>query len=295
MEALQMRKRIFFVVLALLAGMLTGLPAAAQTLTGTIAGRVLDQQGAVLPGVTVTVTGKTGSQTQVSDARGEFRFVGLNVGNYSVKAELQGFRIKEEPSFDLGIGNTIDLKLEMQVSGLSETVQVTANTITVDTATTATDTKISQYLLFSMPISRTNAAVNLLNNAPGINSGSAYGGGANTGSALMLDGVDTRDPEGGSAWTFFNYNIIEEVQVGGLGAAPEYGGFTGAVVNTITKSGGNRFSTLAEMRFTNTSLSGKNISSSVGRSRRTRCFSSAAYSAIRCRTIRPARGRSIPR
>ena len=260
-----MRKQNLFVVTALLAVMCSWLPAEAQTLTGTIAGRVLDQQGGALPGANVTVTGKTGAQTQVTDARGEFRFVGLSVGTYSVKAELQGFRVREEQSLDLGIGNTIDLKLELQVSGLSESVMVTASPITVDTSTTATDSKLGQSLLFSMPISRTNAAVNLLNNAPGINNGSAYGGGANTGSALLLDGVDTRDPDGGSAWTFFNYNIIEEVQVGGLGAAPEYGGFTGAVVNTITKSGGNRFSTLSELRFTNTSLSGKNVSSAVSK------------------------------
>ena len=138
----------------------------------------------------------------VRHARGEFRFVGLSVGTYAVRAELPGFSKREEQSLDLGIGNTIDLKLELQVSGVSEAVQVTASPITIDTSSTATDSKLSQSLLFSMPISRTNAAVNLLNNAPGINSGSAYGGGANVGSSLMLDGVDTRDPEGGSAWTF---------------------------------------------------------------------------------------------
>jgi hypothetical protein len=260
-----MRKQSFVVAAALLAVLCSCLPVHAQSLTGTITGRVLDQQGGALPGATVTVTGKTGSQTQVTDTRGEFRFVGLSVGTYSVLAELPGFSKREEQALDLGIGNTIDLKLELKVSGVSESVQVTASPITIDTSTTATDSKLSQSLLFSMPISRTNAAVNLLNNAPGINSGSAYGGGANVGSSLMLDGVDTRDPEGGSAWTFFNFNIIEEVQVGGLGAPPEYGGFTGAVVNTITKSGGNRFSTLSEMRFTNTSLSGNNVSSDVSK------------------------------
>ena len=260
-----MRKQNLFIGAVLLALVCAWRPAAAQSLTGTITGRVLDQQGGALPGANVTVTGKTGSQTQVTDARGEFRFVGLSVGNYSVRAELPGFSKREEQSLDLGIGNTIDLKLELQVSGVSEAVMVTASPITVDTTTTATDSKLSQSLLFSMPISRTNAAVNLLNNAPGINNGSAYGGGANTGSSLMLDGVDTRDPQGGSAWTFFNYNIIEEVQVGGLGAAPEYGGFTGAVVNTITKSGGNRFSTLSELRFSNTSLSANNIDSAVAK------------------------------
>src|SRR4051794_9241960 len=248
---------------ALLAVLCAALPAHAQTLTGTITGRVADQQGGVLPGVTVTLTGKTGSQTQVTDARGEFRFVGLEVGNYTVKSELTGFRTKEETALDLGIGKTIELKVEMQVSGLSENVQVSASALNVDTTTTATDTTLSQELLFSMPISRTNAAVNIMNNAPGINSGAAFGGGAGTGSSLMLDGVDTRDPEGGSAWTFFNYNIMEEVQVGGLGAPAEYGGFTGAVVNVITKSGGNKFASLAEMRFSNESMSGNNITSSI--------------------------------
>ncbi len=250
-------------IAALVAVTCAALPAHAQSLTGTILGRVADQQGGVLPGVTVTVTGKTGSQTQVTDARGEFRFVGLQVGNYSLKAELPGFQPKQEPALDLGIGKTIDLKLDLQVSGLSENVSVVGSSINVDTTTTATDTTLSQELLFSMPISRSNAAVNIMNNAPGINNGSAYGGGAGTGSSLMLDGVDTRDPEGGSAWTFFNYNIMEEVQVGGLGAAAEYGGFTGAVVNVITKSGGNRYSSLAEMRFSNTSLSGNNITPTI--------------------------------
>jgi len=56
---------------------------------------------------------------------------------------------------------------------------------------------------------------------------------------------------------------MEEVQVGGLGAPAEYGGFTGAVVNVITKSGGNKFSSLAEMRVTNTSLSGNNITPTI--------------------------------
>ena len=55
-----------------------------------------------------------------------------------------------------------------------------------------------------------------------------------------MDGVDTRDPEGGSAWTFFNQNLIQEIQIGGLGAPAEYGGFTGAIINTVTKSGTQR-------------------------------------------------------
>ena len=72
-----------------------------------------------------------------------------------------------------------------------------------------------------------------------------------------MDGVDTRDPEGGSAWTFFNQNLIEEIQIGGLGAPAEYGGFTGAIINTVTKSGGNAFSGLFSMRYTDKGLSSR--------------------------------------
>ena len=252
-------KRHVALIAALLL-LLAGVTANAQTLTGTITGKVFDEQGGVLPGATVTLTGKTGAQTTVTGRNGEFRFVGLNVGTYEVKADLQGFRPRAESNLDLTIGKTIDLRLTLGVGGLTETVEVSASPVTVDTRTTATETKMSQTLLFSMPISRTNAAVNLLNNAPGINSGAAYGGGSDVGSALLLDGVDTRDPESGSAWTFFNYNLIEEVDVGGLGAPAEFGGFTGAVVNTITKSGGNRFAGLSEMRFTNNNLAGTNVS-----------------------------------
>jgi outer membrane receptor protein involved in Fe transport len=223
----------------------------AQSLTGTVAGKITDEQGGVLPGVTVTLTGRTGSQTQVTDAKGEYRFLGLNPGTYTVKAELQGFRPKLQEAVDVGLGKTADVNLAMAVGGVTETVEVVANSVMIDTTTTATDTNMSQNLLFSMPISHNNPAVNILAYMPGVTDGSAFGGASDGANSLMLDGVDTRDPEGGTAWTFYNYNIIDEVQVGGLGQTAEYGGFTGAVVNTITKSGGNRFSSLSEYRYTN--------------------------------------------
>jgi hypothetical protein len=252
-----------FLMLLLLAVMVASATAVgAQTLTGTVSGKVTDEQGGVLPGVTVTLTGKTGSQTQVTDAKGEFRFLGLPPGQYSVKAELSGFRPKEQQNLDVNIGKTVDVPLAMAVGGLTETVDVVANAITIDTTSAKTDTGMSQELLFSMPLTHNNPAVNLLNVMPGVNNGAAFGGAADGANSLMLDGVDTRDPEGGTAWAFYNFNIIEEVQVGSLGQPAELGGFTGAVVNTITKSGGNRFSFLSEYRYSGSSLNGDNLTGS---------------------------------
>jgi len=238
-------------------------PVSAQTLSGTIAGQVVDSQGQVLPGASVTLTGRTGSNTQTTDATGDFRFIGLAPGTYNLRAELSGFQQAVQNAITVNIGSTVQSKLTLSVGGVSETVQVTANAVTVDTTTAATDTKLSQDLLFNMPISRANPAVGLLNVMPGVNSGSAFGGSANSGNALLLDGVDVRDPEGGTAWAFYDFNLIEEMQVGALGQPAEYGGFSGAVVNTITKSGGNRFSSLFDYRISNSDLRGDNVSADV--------------------------------
>ena len=149
----------------------------------------------------------------------------------------------------------------MKVGGLAEAVTVTGESPVVDVRSSATDTSLSQDLLYSAPITRT--AINVLNYAPGINSNSAFGGDASSGNSLLIDGVDTRDPSGGTAWSFYNYNIIQEIQFQGLGAPAEYGGFTGAVVNTITKSGGNRFSGLFDVFHTNKDLGSSNIPADV--------------------------------
>jgi len=236
--------------------------ATAQTLLGTIEGRVLDEQGGVLPGVTVTLNGPRGAQTSVTDAEGVYRFVGLQPATYNVKAELAGFAPQERDGVVLGMGKTISSDFSLKVGGVTETVEVLGNATTVDVKSSATTTNVSSDLLTTMPL-YSSTSTDLLNNAPGINSSSAYGGQGIYGNALLLDGVDTRDPEGGSAWTFFNQDLIEEIQIGGLGAPAEYGGFTGGIINTITRSGGNLFSGLFSMKFTNNDLAGDNLTSEI--------------------------------
>ena len=74
-----MRRLSIAVIAASLAVAVTETPMGAQTSAATIAGRVVDQQGGVLPGATVVLIGRTGPHTQITDARGAFRFVGLDV------------------------------------------------------------------------------------------------------------------------------------------------------------------------------------------------------------------------
>jgi hypothetical protein len=231
----------------------------AQAQTGTVEGKVTDQQGGLLPGVTVTLTGPRGTQTTVSDAAGVYRFVGVQPATYVLRVEMTGFVPQERTDVRILLGTTVTNDFTLQIKGATETVEVSATASQVDVRSAATDTSVSSQMLQMTPL-YSSTATGLLNAAPGINNSSGYGGQASYGNALLLDGVDTRDPEGGSAWTFFNQNLIEEIQIGGLGAPAEYGGFTGAIINTITKSGGNRFSGLFSYRYTNDDLAGSNIS-----------------------------------
>jgi hypothetical protein len=250
-----MRRILIFSLLVLLAA----LPLAAQSLTGTITGTVKDEQGGVLPGVTLTLTGKTGARTAVSDTEGNYRFVGLDPGTYTVTAALTGFRPKRQDNVVVSVGRSAEIDIALGVGGVTETVDVVGESPVVDVASSATDNVLSQEMLFNLPIRPTNAATDMLNFLPGINDGSAYGTNSDYANGLLIDGVDTRDPDAGSSWVFFGYNLMEEVQVGGLGAPAEYGAYTGAVVNTITKSGGNRFTGLFDAYWTKDSFWGDNV------------------------------------
>jgi Carboxypeptidase regulatory-like domain/TonB dependent receptor-like, beta-barrel len=252
-----MRRILILSLLVLLAA----LPLAAQSLTGTVTGTVKDEQGGVLPGVTVTLAGKTGTRTAVTDAEGIYRFAALDPGTYSVTASLSGFRPKRQENVIVSVTRSAEINLVLAVGGVAETVDVVGESPIVDATSSATDNALSQDMLFNLPIRPTNAAVDMLNYLPGINNGSAYGTNSDYANGLLIDGVDTRDPDAGSSWVFFNYNLMEEVQVGGLGANAEYGSFTGAVVNTITKSGGNRYTGLFDAYWTKKSFWGDNIKS----------------------------------
>ena len=251
-------RRVTRPLLAWLFAVALAATAQAQTQTGTVEGKVVDPQGSVLPGVTVTLTGPRGSQTTISDADGIYRFVGVQPETYVVTAELAGFQKQQVDGVVVAMGRNTTADVTLPLATLTERVEVQSSVSAVDVKSTATETSVSSELLTLMPI-YSSTATTLLNYAPGINSSSAYGAQGSYGNALLLDGVDTRDPEGGSAWTFFNQNLIQEIQVGGLGAPAEYGGFTGAIINTITKSGGNAYSGLFTMRYTNDSLASDNI------------------------------------
>jgi len=255
---MSMKKRSLLIALLFLA---VATPGFAQTQLGSVTGVVKDEQGGTLPGATITLTGSRGSRTATTDAKGEYRFPAVEPGVYEVRAEMSGFRTKRFGSITVPVAGVANIDVNLSVGGVAESIDVVGEVAMVDTTSTESTNTLSQDLLYNMPIDR--RSFNVYNFAPGISNDAAFGAGASTANALLLDGVDTRDPDGGTDWSFYNYNIIDQVQIQGLGAPAEYGGYTGAIVNTISKSGGNRYAGLFDLNYTKGSLASDNITSAI--------------------------------
>ena len=106
--------------------------------TGSIQGEVTDDSGGVLPGVTVTVTGASmmGARTDVTNAQGIYRFLGLPAGDYTVKFELAGFGTVNKAGIRIGIGFTANVPAKLGVKSLSDEVTVTSEGAPIDVTST---------------------------------------------------------------------------------------------------------------------------------------------------------------
>ena len=128
-------KRIAGVIAAMITVALAS-TAGAQVQTGSILVKALDQQGALMPGVTVTISSPVliaGSMSGVTDAGGVNRFPSLVPGEYVVKIELQGFQTIVRENIVVLVGQTTPVELSMKVASVAETITVTGASPTVDT------------------------------------------------------------------------------------------------------------------------------------------------------------------
>ena len=132
--------------------MLAAVGAYAQTSVGTVEGTVADQQGAVLPGATATLTGPRGSQTVTTDEKGFYRFVGVQPGSYTLKVELGSSFASQSREIKVDLGATATIDFTLKVASLSENVLVTAQSPPVDVRSTAVSNSVSQNMLQMTPL-----------------------------------------------------------------------------------------------------------------------------------------------
>lgn len=246
-----MVKSRFFLAIAIFFLLISGLAYGQSKETGALSGEITLEDGSPVPGVLVSLTSQTvaaANKSTVSDEMGRYRFVGLQPGVYSVKASLEGFASAVQEGIKISIGKTLTVDLQLKQGKITEEVVVQGKPPLVDVKSSGTaSVELPKEFLQNIPNSQFTAdAVNL---APGVSSDVAYGAAQGTGVAYQIDGVDVSDPSSGTAWVFLDYHVVEEVSVSGIGAPAEYGGFTGVVFNTVTKSGGNNFKGFTELLY----------------------------------------------
>jgi outer membrane receptor protein involved in Fe transport len=222
---------------------------------GTLTGTVTLPTGEAAPGVTVTITGTglvSGERVTTTDAEGHYVFLSIPRGTYNLSATLSGFKTISTRDIVLKAGDKVGVDLKLETGAYEEEMVVTGVAPVIDTKASTIDTTFSEEMLAKLPTAR-NAFYDLSLTAPGIASvgsdesflpsPSAFGSAASE-NIFLVNGVNATNPRG-APWGSLvnvNYNMVEEVKVLALGSKAEYGSFSGAAIDVMTKSGGNDFS-----------------------------------------------------
>ena len=242
----------FLVALSFCAVLLISAEASAQT--QSIVGRVTDESGAVLPGVTVTTTSpalQVPSVSAVTDTNGDYRLSPLPIGTFSVTYELPGFETIRRADIRLTVGFVGRVDAVLKVGTLAETVTVSGASPMVDTQTTAATTQLTREQLEAIPGSK-NGLISLLASAPGVRTTKEVGGSATndqtqfrafgqSGEAWnLIEGVFSNAPQtGGGAGNYFDFNSFDESAISTLGN-PAKMPTRGIQIVSVVKSGSNQ-------------------------------------------------------
>jgi hypothetical protein len=224
----------------------------AQSQTGNVYGSVKDEKGEPLPGVTLTLSGGGAPSIQVSDAQGQFRFIGIYPGTYKLEGALQGFSPIVYPSLIVNLNRNTTVELAMS-GAVEETITITAESPLLDARKISTGATIDKTELEKIPTARDPWVilqttpgvlvdrVNVGGNESGQQSTYVGNGDDGTNSSWSIDGVEITDFGAiGSSASYYDFDAFEELQVttGGSDAASRTGGVG---LNLVTKRGTNEW------------------------------------------------------
>ena len=220
-------------------------PAAAsaqRATTGTIAGRIVDSSGAVLPGVAISLQSEEalGQFSAVSDTEGVYRVANLPPATYDVKAELSGFGTVIRKA-TVRLNAVLDVDFTLSVGTVSETVTVTGEAPIVDPERAGLSVNISNKALTSVPVTTNRRFQDAWLVVPGVAINPATLELTGSERRTSMDGADVTDPYGGDIFAVnLNYDAVQEVEIKALGAeAADGSSMVGQFMNIVTKSGGN--------------------------------------------------------
>jgi hypothetical protein len=245
-------------------------PSIAQVSTGRIDATITDSTGAVLPGVTLDISGPETHST-VTDPLGEAHFLNLAPGTYTVSAKLSGFSDYLNKSLVVTTGASVPLKISLTVAGVSTQVQVTSDSPVVDVKKMTTSTNVSVEELQNIPSSRDPWVV--MQTVPGIVLDRVNVGGGESGqqpgyqakgasgadNTWNVDGIAFTDMAAtGSSTTYYDFDMFQEMQVT-TGGADVTNSTPGVQLNMVMKSGSNTPHGSTRIYFENESLEANNM------------------------------------
>ncbi len=227
---------------------------AQSILDGKLTGTITDDKGEPLPGVAVEVTSPASFRASGPPShppRGTYVFLNLPVGNYKLSASMPNFKTVVQENIVITVGSSSNVNLALEMGAIEETVTVIAASPIVDAKTSTVDSKLEKQMLAKLPTSR-DAFYDLSLTTPGMFDHGSSGGwlpsptaysGASNENVFLVNGVNATNPRGSSFGPLVqvNYNAVEEVRVVALGSKAEYGSFSGAAIDVLTKSGSNAF------------------------------------------------------
>jgi hypothetical protein len=233
----------------------------AQRLVGSVYGVVVDSTGAVLPGVTITVSSPSlmGVAVYTTPDSGKYRFPTLPPGTYALKAELSGFQTTEVTGIVVNAGKSTEVAIVMAIAGVEEVITVTGEAPMVDVKSSKIAVTMSTELLNNIPLNRD--LYDIVNSAPGaISEEQTYRrttsvhGATVRSNTYAFDGVNMNDPVVMYPLTNINYDVMDEVEMITAAHPAETGYTDGAYINIVTKSGGDEFHGAGTVYFTNQNL-----------------------------------------
>jgi len=241
----------------LLSSTLSVVLAQSQAASGSIEGSITDSTGAVVPDAKVTARNRqTGlNRDSITNSEGLYRLPLLPVGDYDLTIDKQGFSSVKREAVKIEVGQKLTIDVQLGAAGATESINVTAEAPIVETTRTQVSATVNERAVANLPANGRNF-IDFVLLTPGVTldrtrSGDiSFAGQRGTLNSLQIDGADNNNTffgqtlgrtGSGRAPYQFSQDAVQEFQVNSNGYSAEFGRAGGAVINVVTKSGGNQF------------------------------------------------------